>query len=390
MIQSTRSFRIFVSSTFSDLKEERNALQEKVFPKLRELCTQHGCRFQAIDLRWGVSEEAALDQQAMRICLEEVDRCQKLSPRPNFIILLGDRYGWQPVPYEIPASEYDGIIQHLDPAEKAILETWYRLDENAVPSVYDLMPREGAYEDFSTWEPIERELLRILRKGVEQVNLPENARPKYYSSATEQEIYKGALNTPDAKEHVFCFLRQIDALPHDKTAKDFIDLDEDGRQDTEAHERLMRVKERLRNDLPGNVHEYTDCRWTGSGCTNIHLDKLCDDVYDELSGIIKQEVATLQQIDPFEQEIVAHKTFAQERARHFTGRKEIQEKIISYINDTNRSPLAIYGEGGCGKSALMAQVFKRIAGENPNATVVARFIGATPSSSNIFLLLESL
>lgn len=57
MAQATRTFRIFVSSTFSDLKEERNALQKEVFPKLRELCMQHGCRFQAIDLRWAITTE---------------------------------------------------------------------------------------------------------------------------------------------------------------------------------------------------------------------------------------------------------------------------------------------------------------------------------------------
>ena len=49
MAQAGRTFRLFVSSTFSDLKAERNALQQEVFPKLRELCMQHGCRFQAID-----------------------------------------------------------------------------------------------------------------------------------------------------------------------------------------------------------------------------------------------------------------------------------------------------------------------------------------------------
>lgn len=54
MAQASKTFRIFVSSTFSDLKEERNAIQKQVFPKLRELCMKHGCRFQAIDLRWGV------------------------------------------------------------------------------------------------------------------------------------------------------------------------------------------------------------------------------------------------------------------------------------------------------------------------------------------------
>jgi NACHT domain- and WD repeat-containing protein len=54
MSRSTRTFRIFVSSTFSDLVEERNALQERVFPRLRDLCQQHGARFQAIDLRWAI------------------------------------------------------------------------------------------------------------------------------------------------------------------------------------------------------------------------------------------------------------------------------------------------------------------------------------------------
>jgi hypothetical protein len=108
-----RTFRIFVSSTFSDLKEERNALQEKVFPKLRELCMHHGYRFQAIDLRWGVREEASLDQQTIKICFEEIKRCKKITPRPNFIVLLGDRYGWCPLPYEIPTSEFEEILTLL-------------------------------------------------------------------------------------------------------------------------------------------------------------------------------------------------------------------------------------------------------------------------------------
>jgi len=94
MAQASRTFRIFVSSTFSDLKEERNALQKEVFPKLRELCMQHGCRFQAIDLRWRVREETTLDQQTIRICLDDIERCRKISPHPK--IHLGLRQAlWQ-------------------------------------------------------------------------------------------------------------------------------------------------------------------------------------------------------------------------------------------------------------------------------------------------------
>lgn len=91
MPTATRTFRVFVSSTFEDLKEERNALQRDVFPRLAKLCEEHGARFQAIDLRWGVRDEAGLDQKTMEICLAEIERCKKTNLKPNFIVLLGDR-----------------------------------------------------------------------------------------------------------------------------------------------------------------------------------------------------------------------------------------------------------------------------------------------------------
>lgn len=50
----------------------------------------------------GGRDEAALDQQTMRIYLEEIARCQRVTPRPNYIVLLGDRYGWRPLPFAIP------------------------------------------------------------------------------------------------------------------------------------------------------------------------------------------------------------------------------------------------------------------------------------------------
>lgn len=78
--------RVFVSSTFSDLKPERNALQAQVFPRLEQVCAQNGFQFQAIDLRWGVSSEAGLDHRTMRICFDELRRAQEISPRPNFLI----------------------------------------------------------------------------------------------------------------------------------------------------------------------------------------------------------------------------------------------------------------------------------------------------------------
>jgi hypothetical protein len=93
MPQTTKTFRVFVSSTFTDMRVERRILQKDVFPRLKALCESKGASFQDVDLRWGVNEEAQLDQTIMDICLGEIARCQRLSPKPNFIILLGDKYG---------------------------------------------------------------------------------------------------------------------------------------------------------------------------------------------------------------------------------------------------------------------------------------------------------
>ena len=146
--------RVFVSSTFSDLKLERNALHAQVWPELERYCQQRGFTFQAIDLRWGVPAEAGLDHRTMRICFEELRRSQETSPEPNFLILLGNRYGWRPLPEVISVEDFEKLktaaqqIQSAppDPAEQlsdeqvellknsaAVLEDWYLLDENAKP-----------------------------------------------------------------------------------------------------------------------------------------------------------------------------------------------------------------------------------------------------------------
>jgi len=90
--QNTRNeLRLFISSTFHDLQEERGYLIKHVFPQLRALCRQRGIEFTEIDLRWGLTAEESTLGKVIRTCLEEIDNC-----KPYFLGLLGDRYGWVP------------------------------------------------------------------------------------------------------------------------------------------------------------------------------------------------------------------------------------------------------------------------------------------------------
>ena len=107
-----KAFRLFVSSTFADFAQERELLQSKVFPALDAYCAAKGYQFLPLDLRWGVSEEAQLDQRTAEICLGEV-RAAKDYPPPNFLIMIGNRYGWVPLPYAIARDEFEAVIAWL-------------------------------------------------------------------------------------------------------------------------------------------------------------------------------------------------------------------------------------------------------------------------------------
>jgi NACHT domain- and WD repeat-containing protein len=385
---SNRTFRVFVSSTFSDLKEERDALQKRVFPKLRELCMQHGCRFQAIDLRWGVREEAGYDQQTLRICLEEIRRCQKTKLKPNFIVLLGDRYGWRPAPPEIPQDEFEEIEKGLSQEDIALLRKWYLLDSNAVPPVCCLQPRVGEYKKQEIWETLENQLRLILIKGIAEMKLSEKALAKYFESATEQEISQG-LSDPEAQRHVFCFFRKIEGIK-ENPQKDFVDLDKTiSRLDDEAYIRLSALKDKLRTCLPNHCFEY-QASLTNNGISKNHIDKLCEDVCNSLERVIQEEIKHISEVDPLDKEIDGHRVFGEERARFFVGRQEALRSIKDYLVGDSRQPLAVFGESGSGKTSLMAEVVRETRQSFPDVEVVFRFIGATPSSTDGRSLLESL
>jgi len=90
MPQQTKIFRVFVSSTFTDMKLERGILQRNAFPRLEKLCEEKGAKFQAVDLRWGVNEESSLNQKTLQICFNEIARCEKVSPTHNFQLHITD------------------------------------------------------------------------------------------------------------------------------------------------------------------------------------------------------------------------------------------------------------------------------------------------------------
>jgi hypothetical protein len=391
MPQQTKIFRVFVSSTFTDMKEERSILQKKVFPKLEKFCEENGARFQAVDLRWGVNEESQLNQKTLEICLNEIARCQKISPKPNFLILLGDKYGWQPIPTKIPETEMKEIYSTIA-FDTSLLDRWYQLDTNAVPAEYVLQPRGKEFSDYKVWEVIEKKLQSSLHEIVNQLSFSEEQRIKYFTSATHQEIMSGALNPVDVKEkpedHVFALIRETEGMPDDNTAEGFIDL-VNVQADPYSKEQLRQLKGKLKEKL-GNQYIPYEAKWKENKTKMSDPETFENKIYGFLKDIIQEQLKDVINPDEISHEVKLHSEFKDKLTEHFCGRLDILNTLEAYMNNpAEKRVLAMIGDSGSGKSSVMAKAILEAGNNYKDALIVYRFIGTSSSSSNIISLFQS-
>jgi hypothetical protein len=409
-----------VSSTFDDFEVERNLLQERVFPRLRELCARRNARFQAIDLRWGISQEAALDQLPVSICLREVWRCQEVTPRPNFLVLLGERYGSRPPPERLPARDFEAIRERAGDDDRRLLAAWYLRDENAVPAEYRLQARRderAAFAGAPAWRTVAQRLGDVLAAAADDLGLGEAWRRTYLASATEQEVAVGALAVPDPRDRVFCVFRAFRPRPDaaaggrpSSAAARYLEPTANGRA------RLRALKEELRRHLAASLggdvgaavrDETVAWEERGPRFDGAYLGGLAGWVTAALEGAIERELrrpverpeatavfaaplAPLAADRELREEVREHLAFGAERSRHFVGREEALAEIAAYLDGDEPRPFCLHGNGGSGKSAVLAQAAHEARRDRPGAEVVVRFIGATPASANGRSLLERL
>lgn len=102
-----RKVRVFISSTFSDMSQERNVIVYSVFPRLRQEFSTQMINIIEVDLRWGIPEEDSENSKILEICIGEVLHCA-----PFFVGIVGQQYGTM-VPMD--------IISNLPPAYKKAL-----------------------------------------------------------------------------------------------------------------------------------------------------------------------------------------------------------------------------------------------------------------------------
>jgi hypothetical protein len=223
---------------------------------------------------------------------------------------------------------------------------------------------------------------------------------KYFTSITYKEIEEGYLKTGDVSNTLF-FSRKLTKECGEFPDRTYFDILYDGRQDERAFSLVNKVKESTLGLFEENsyekrtqVYEY-ETILTDTGLKEDFLDSFCTNAFKMISGMVLRDILKLDAKDSNESEIEEHKHFEERVSSLFTGRNQITGRILKYIaaKDYGRRPYAVIGDSGTGKTALLGHVSNMIR-SNPkdynNASVVTRYIGATPDSTDIRMLLKGI
>lgn len=373
MSNKTKTFRLFISSTFDDFKLERDVLQEKVFPALSELCNKYGFGFMPIDLRWGINQEAQIDQKTIELCLNEVKAC-KSEPHPDFIIMLGDRYGWIPLPYQIESSVFESIYNNIPSDKREKIDFWYRLDLNALPASYILQKREKKFIPFENWQQEELEIKTILQQAMpaQQIN-------NYFISATEMEYREYNSELIAKKENTLYFInRKIEKNGYENT------------RFFEEENKLLIFKQELQSEINiDNQLILKTCFSSHNQLDTSYLDEFANFLINKLSDSIHREITRIHSI-PSSSKSDIHFLHKTNLSNMTIGRDVEIQYILNYISDPkNKQPLIIYGPSGIGKSTIIASTINKLK-EKSNDKILYRFGGLNKEASTTKSILMSI
>lgn len=411
MTAELKTIRVFVSSTFRDMHAERDYLNRFVFPELRSRCQRRGADFIGLDLRWGVTEEEAQREGALKICLDEIERC-----RPFFVCLLGSRYGWVPPPEEVPQELFMDAIRGSPPIA---LTDWYTLDETNVPPVYRLRRDR----------PIPHDVSETLARFWEDGRLPNAG-----ESITAREILRGVFDEDFPATHALFYLRKQGLHTDPAFPGAFIPVFVEGDAKRCAKRELLETRIRecadrmvvrdydvgfagLRIDpslLPDTLSEeehkgleggvVTVEEWNRFGASLREaiiergtvalsgLESLGAMIREDLWSAIEKELERpVEVLDDHERERAYHERFVAYRTRLFLGRDEIVKRILDGLADpAGGNLIVVTGPPGSGKSALLAECARRARELFQSALVLPHFIGVSPGSAFLTNTLRSI
>ncbi|ESO84587.1 hypothetical protein LOTGIDRAFT_132036, partial [Lottia gigantea] len=188
-----KTVRLFISSTFKDMNNEREYLVKTVVPALRQWCDERKLRLIECDLRWGVPKDADT-RETLMACLSEIDRCREENVYPYFLCMLSERYGYVCDAMDVP-EDIKGRYNWLPGMSVTALEIFTGAYWDRSPHAL-FMLRDGSFisdikddsirEYFTEQKPDSIDSLKTLKDKIKST-FPKNQVKEYKCQIKDQD-----------------------------------------------------------------------------------------------------------------------------------------------------------------------------------------------------------
>lgn len=363
MARDWRTARVFISSTFRDMHSERDYLVKVVFPALRERLEPHRIHLVDIDLRWGITEQQAENDEVLDLCLDQIDEC-----RPLFVGLLGERYGWVPGGLPDSDSKHGWTQQHTGKSVTELEIRWGVLGEEAMrehaffyfrdPAFMDDVP-EAKRAEMATENEAAAKKLATLKDEIRSAELPNSIFENYPCRYAGLKINWG--------------LARFDLTKEDEKA--LAAVAGDGLIDNEDY---VAIDDHLRHI----VHSYGTVHLEG-------LEEFGRQVLGQLWEATRAEFeldetpVPANAVDPLSLEQGFHERFMESRLRVYIGRKSLLQDLHEVADGEGDRPTLVTGPSGAGKSAALAKFASDYSKTHSATLVIPHFVGASPASTGL-------
>ena len=401
------------SPSLQDTQWERDLFAADSLPFIRRLSRELGVEFGLCDLRWGINDNMSQAHQTVDICRTEVARCMESTVGINFVALIFDKYGFQPIPVAIPAPEFELIAAEVpavcsSPDDLKMLTTWFRKDTNTVPAVYRLQPIRSVLPGIDStdravqsaasgtfWGVAFPTVQGALRKAVlslvAQKRMDEETALKYNISVTEQEVLDGIFSPAKqsgqrvAERALLIRRRLVDIDLYDNDAKRFVDIQAAGSVLEDARHKLSDLRDARLNDVV-RADRVRDCtvKWEAEGIEPLkspaHADHLRDCVNSITAALAESLIegakANAYVLPPADQDALIHVSDACNLGKGFVAREDLVARMHALVQAQPVSIIA--GPLGSGKAALLSKLAWDLSSPSSSAGGAGAGAGAKP------------
>lgn len=203
---------------------------------------------------------------------------KKESVGPYMVCIIGDRYGYRPIPVKVEKDVFEMLRGSVE-----MLAKWYKLDENSIPAAYVLQPVSTFYpraykrhendseeakgkQEKQQWYQEAETMRKALNKAASQIDFSafptsNMTEEDFTISVTEGEVTTGMKGEEVDLNGMFLFLRSLKGLKdndlnNNAFAKRFVDS-----QSGDTKDLLQKLKDDCQDVIPeSNIYRWV-CKY---------------------------------------------------------------------------------------------------------------------------------